>query len=766
MRRWVFFSPKNKEFYILRGAPKCYNTLMYLKSLTIHGFKSFAGSYDMTFDSPITSIVGPNGSGKSNVAEAFRFALGEQSTKSLRGKKSSDLIFNGGAGGQKVNRASVKVTFDNSDHYLDVAFDEVVLERVVNRDNSNEYFINGSPARLKDITEMLSKAHIGPSGHHIISQGEADRLLNANQKERRAILEDALGLRHFQTQKKETLKKFVKTENNMDEVVLLRREIAPQLRYLKKQVEKAEEAKNLRQELQDLYITYLAYEDIYLEIRHRDLTKSFIGPDQEKKEILEVLKKLESEFTSLKSVYSQDSQKNHSEEEINSLKKEIQKTSEIMTQNISALGEKKADLRSLEILQEKSKRTPEDPHFPLSQVDILVSPFLSTLETLLEERKISEAVMEIESFKKTWGAAFKQTESVTEDYTGQMVATADEILVLTQKQDQITREESEIRRKIESLLRVDVAPETRTLEVERDIFAKKKELADVTHILEKISIEGRQVEERRERFREELREAQTLLGQYTVQYKKDSYSQEEILAESQRDREDRKRNLERLKLRLEGMGVTPGSQADLMQEYRELSDRDVHFETQLADLEKTKKSLEGLTDELDNKLNGAFKEGIEKINEIFGQYFGAMFGGGEAALALTEEKIENEDGEMEIKEGIDIKVNLPRKSIKSLMMLSGGERALTSIALLFAMSAINPPPFIILDETDAALDEANSKKYGDMIKDLAKQSQLVLITHNRETMSRAGVLYGVTMGMTGMSQVLSIKFDEAVKVAK
>ncbi len=100
------------------------------------------------------------------------------------------------------------------------------------------------------------------------------------------------------------------------------------------------------------------------------------------------------------------------------------------------------------------------------------------------------------------------------------------------------------------------------------------------------------------------------------------------------------------------------------------------------------------------------------------------------------------------------------------MMLSGGERALTSIALLFAVSQVNPPPFIILDETDAALDEANSKKYGDMIENLSKHSQLILITHNRETMSRAGVLYGVTMGSDGASRLLSIQFDDAVKVAK
>ena len=118
------------------------------------------------------------------------------------------------------------------------------------------------------------------------------------------------------------------------------------------------------------------------------------------------------------------------------------------------------------------------------------------------------------------------------------------------------------------------------------------------------------------------------------------------------------------------------------------------------------------------------------------------------------------------KPGIEISVNLPRKKVQSLMQLSGGERALTSIALIFAMSQVNPPPFLILDETDAALDEANSRRYGDMIEELAKKSQLIVITHNRETMSRAGILYGVTMGNDGISKLLSVKFEEAAVVAK
>ena len=158
-----------------------------------------------------------------------------------------------------------------------------------------------------------------------------------------------------------------------------------------------------------------------------------------------------------------------------------------------------------------------------------------------------------------------------------------------------------------------------------------------------------------------------------------------------------------------------------------------------------------------------------------------MFGGGNAELKIEKlvKKFKNADDADELEQlknltleesqeeaGLEISVSLPKKRIRSLEMLSGGERALTSIALLFAVSSVNPPPFIILDETDAALDEANSKKYGDMIESLSKTSQLILITHNRETMSRAGVIYGVTMGRDGISRLLSIQFDEAVAVAK
>lgn len=127
----------------------------------------------------------------------------------------------------------------------------------------------------------------------------------------------------------------------------------------------------------------------------------------------------------------------------------------------------------------------------------------------------------------------------------------------------------------------------------------------------------------------------------------------------------------------------------------------------------------------------------------------------------------NEDSEeSDDRIGVVVKVSLPRKKIRSLEQLSGGERALVSIALLFAISQVTPPPFLVLDETDAALDEANSRRYVSMIEMLAKRSQLILVTHNRETMHCAGALYGVTMNSNGVSTLLSVQFDEAVQVAK
>src|SRR5580704_6233 len=237
---------------------------MYLKSLEIVGFKSFAKKATLSFGSRISGIVGPNGSGKSNVAEAFRFVLGEQSMKSMRSKKGEDLIWGGSPAMARANRASVKVTFDNSKRLLDIDFKEVTVERVVYRDGQNEYLLNGSQVRLKDVIRLLAGANIGGSGYQIISQGEADRILNASPKERREMVEDALGLKLYQHKKMESERKLEETANNIDKTKSLRREIAPHLNFLRQQVERIEKARELKEELAHKMHDYLSRENAWI----------------------------------------------------------------------------------------------------------------------------------------------------------------------------------------------------------------------------------------------------------------------------------------------------------------------------------------------------------------------------------------------------------------------------------------------------------------------------------------------------------------------
>ena len=219
---------------------------MILKRLELSGFKSFAKPTVLQFPSAVTAVVGPNGSGKSNIAEALRWVLGEQSMKSLRGKKGEDLIFNGSQTAAKMGRAAVSLVFDNKNKILPIDFDELIITRLVHRSGENEYLVNDSPVRLKDITELLGNVGLGASSHHIISQGEADRFLNASPKDRKEMIEEALGLKIYRIKKADAEKRLEKTAENIKQVESLRREIQHQLKFLKKEAEKIEEAEKIQ----------------------------------------------------------------------------------------------------------------------------------------------------------------------------------------------------------------------------------------------------------------------------------------------------------------------------------------------------------------------------------------------------------------------------------------------------------------------------------------------------------------------------------------
>ncbi len=759
---------------------------MYLKSLEIAGFKSFAKKSTLDFTSSISGIVGPNGSGKSNVAEGFRFVLGEQSIKSLRGKRGEDLIFNGGGDLGRQNRASVKVVFDNSRRVFNVDFDEVTLERVVHRDSSNEYRINGSQVRLKDIIELLAGAHIGASCHHIISQGEADKILNANLRERREMIEDALGLKIYQYKKQESQKKLEKTDENIKSVESLRREIAPHLKFLKKQVEKIEKTFEMKKSLAVLYRDYFKREELYLKHERTRIEGERKGPTVE-------LEKLGRELAVAKAQLAKSSAGDTMSAEIIELETKIADTRVQKDSATLDLGRLEGQVAGLErmIAKEKSRQTSvENKTIYMLDVESFANRIVREIEVGEKQDSllaVKEILNKVKSFVKDFVAhnmGVRDDAFLRENET-EKAKLEESKKVLMEKVDMAVETLSQLQKEYIALKEAIDSEKDLNRDAEKNILismARQNELHGLLGILK--SQEDRLVL-LEEDFKRELSEAYVLAGRDTMDFQKhelldtsgQAVSTEAVYAEMRHIQEERRKQIEKMKVRLEDAGG--GNSEDVMKEFKEAEERDAFLARELEDLQKSAESLRGMIMELDVRLDTEFKQGILKINGQFQEYFSLMFGGGIASLSVVREKKKKRaeldmegnpvlSGELEEEgdEGVDIVVSLPRKKIKGLVMLSGGERALTSIALLFAVSQVNPPPFIILDETDAALDEANSKKYGDMIANLSKYSQLILITHNRETMSRAGVLYGVTMGSDGASKILSIKFEEAAAAAK
>lgn len=717
---------------------------MQLKKLSLSGFKSFAKAVTLEFPFRISAIVGPNGSGKSNVAEAVAWVLGEQSIKYLRGKKGEDLIFNGSASAAKMGKASVTLVF--SENLKED--EETSVSRTVYRDGENEYFINESRCRLKDIIEFLSKMGLGTSRHHIISQGESDRILAVSSKERREMVEDALGLRGYQLKKEESLRKLLKTGENIKQAESLRKEIQPHLKFLKKQVEKAQQVFVLQEKLRNLYSSYFSKTEIRLRADSDNLNLR----RSEAESSLFLLEKGAEEAGEQLGAFLKEKEKiQKTREEIGRLEREIGRYEGMLSrpQKPFSAQERKKEERTFLNLKEVEGLTisvNESIDRALLQTEI------ENIKIILSEikHKLAEFVSE---YKKEKLEEKKEEKNV--DGHSELEKKYGELTVLL-----AAAKNEEIRLNAEN---------EKSLQLERELYQKEIQKNELQNRLKNLMFEEEEIRLRKTELDNEKMEARALIKEDIdiILQTAGEVDKNELTAE--------RREIERFKIKLEESGNVG---EEILKEYRDVQTRDEFLDKEMADLVKTSESLKELINQLEEKMTNDFEDGVLKINQEFQKFFETMFGGGRAELKIVKQtKVKKEEGEnvgelpeeeqeKESEEGLEMSVSLPKKRIKSLDLLSGGERALASIALLFAVSQVNPPPFLVLDETDAALDESNSRKYAKMLQGLSKTTQLILVTHNRETMNVAGVLYGVTMGSDGISRLLSVKLEEAGNYAR
>ena len=294
---------------------------MYLKSIEVQGFKSFANKIVFEFHQGITGIVGPNGSGKSNVADAVRWVLGEQSVKQLRGSSMQDVIFAGTENRKPLSYAYVAITLDNSDHKLAIDYEEVTVARRLYRSGESEYLINGSPCRLKEVSELFYDTGIGKEGYSIIGQGQIDRILSGKPEERRELFDEAAGIVKFKKRKATAQKKLENERDNLVRVNDILSELERQVEPLQLQSEKAKTYLKKKNELKDYDVNMFLMETERIASEQREVEEKFKIADEQLKESADAREKIRQEYDRLgESITEMD-------EKINAIRENISNTS-------------------------------------------------------------------------------------------------------------------------------------------------------------------------------------------------------------------------------------------------------------------------------------------------------------------------------------------------------------------------------------------------------------------------------------------------------
>jgi chromosome segregation protein len=724
---------------------------MYLKRLELLGFKSFAQKTTLDFPSGVTAIVGPNGSGKSNIIDAMRWVLGETSAKNLRADKAENLIYSGTSQRVRSGFAQVSITFDNSNNFFPVDFKEVTIRRRVNRDSASTYFLNESEVRLKDIVDFFSKARLGTKGFSIINQGNSDLFIKAGPKDRRVMLEEVLGLRQYQIKRQEAENKLQATKFNLEKTGSLAEEILPHLRVLRRQTNKWQKYDELQAELESLEQKYFGSKLAELEKQEKELAPKIAEFDNK---IEQIKKELSIREKKLSEVEKNQPQSNT---DFNKFKS---RQSEILNRKSTIAKE----LGRLEAEMDFLLRQPKE-NIKESQLLEIINNTQKLIQELLQLENVEIIKQRLTGFSndinKTLNSGSDSLKVRQNEIKSLSDRLTEELSLLEKDLTALSGEEEKLAGNLRDFNALFKEAFSLVEEKKNELLSTENQRNQILFDKEKINIHLKDLEHQANQANRKLSEFKN--------------SNEELNLNLN--------EIEKRLLQVRGELATIGEIDPLViKEAKEMEERYNFLSSQVKDLESASEDLKNLINELKIKIHDEFMLALKNVNHEFNEHFKIMFSGGKAKLNLTkdtktpsianlvdgeaiEEDLEkNENNLKDDERGLEIEISIPRKNIKNLDMLSGGERSLVSIAVLFALISVSPPPFLVLDEIDAALDENNTRRFSDLIKSYSEKSQFLLVTHNRATMNSASVLYGVTMNADGTSRLLSIKLDEVANL--
>lgn len=928
---------------------------MFLKSLDIHGFKSFADKTHIDFAEGITALVGPNGCGKSNVVDAIKWVLAERNSKNLRAEKMEDVIFNGTEKRPALNTAEVTLTIANDKGLLPLDEEEIAITRRLYRSGDAEYFINKRPAGPTEIRRLFMDTGVGKAAYSVMEQGKIDQILSSKPEDRRYLFEEAAGISRSKAECAEAERELEKTRQNMVQIEIAMNEIKRQYDSLKIQSEKTikyrkykdeiyeterdlallrlknfvqdkarheEDLKNvlekrdkIRQEIEDINNTISENMDKVKEMQDNLYNKqaSLLAIGQEKNGKLELIKQQNNQSMIMKEkISSLEGRKSAIQERIDNIQEEIDeqnanlhsKTKQLkdiqsniqsfeqniitsssqITENdrladnlqkqIAQLEEKRTDLQTklAEITEDIVKKLDEklkDAGFSenaLKKAKEELETTFSKLQIFVEGRKniFSDMAVQNLSLQEYKNAVNEATDAFSDtiaqletlkscltEYQNASPAFITEFLspqgIMTKKRDideQIHKNLSEVenlnnqiadlhgenknlsskideykdtlnklklneiqmkeqisssQNQINMLNRQLTGEKTTLEETESELFTESKRLDEINEQIITYQDELAEIEYRGKKLAEEMDE----LDQEIAKANKNVYGKNDTLNKKREEQNKYQQQYEKLTISInssdndirnvkqnfqdqysrdlmefeERMYKISIPAADLREklsqtkkdfaalgsvnlmapeEFGEVKER---YERQRTNYDDTQKSLENLirvSEEIRSKSAEMFLETYNQIKKNFHNMFRRLFNGGRAELKLA-------DPTNILTSGIDIYAQPPGKKLENIALLSGGEKTMTAVALLFATYQVRPSPFCLLDEIDAALDDKNVSSFVTALESFASVSQYIVITHNKKTVMGASTMLGITMEESGVSKMIALKLDEDIK---
>lgn len=765
---------------------------MYLKSIELKGFKSFPERTKLEFSRGVSVIVGPNGSGKSNITDAVLWALGEQSPGAIRGSSMQDVISAGGKGVGRRSEAEVEVVIDNQDGTAaNSEFSEIAIRRRLTRDGDGEYRMNGARCRLSDVIEVLSDANLGRRMHSVISQGRVEAIVSSKPRDRRALIEEAAGLGKHRRRRRKAELKLKATSENLARAFDLEREARGRLRPLKRQAQAAELGARLERQEMELRSHIVAEDLRFGEDRLAEAQERAAQARAVRDRLAESLSEVSERRQAAEERFAaRDRERTEAWELVNSLRGHQEKV------NVAA-----ATLRSRAAELEARLEAARAELGPLT-LEVGDSGEIASARA----RQLVEELEEVGAGLAAAGAGLERASAAEAPEDARLAALAAvrggaerasrharraEGLLGERRREQLQRRLSSaegllsdthaalaaieglaasIRRRIEAAeARVlgqrdggdDIAEELRICSAREAEL--RGEMNAASDRLTAAEVEAAHLSDRRAEAAKQLATISEFLGEEIAVPERPMTDDE---------RGDLDRRLDRLARRRAQIGpINPLAE----QEYEEAREEVEELRAQREDAERAMAELESLIRDIDREIEKAFEETFTATAENFSEMIEHLFPGGRGRLSRVSlrpvaagEGQEGDDGDEAEEDdppelGVEIEVTPAGKSMRRLSLLSGGEKSLVALAFVFAVFLARPSPFYILDEVEAALDDANIDRFLQLVRRFSGRAQFVIVTHQKRTMDAADVLYGVTMGGDGVTRVISRRLPREIE---